>query len=91
MLAKTRTPRIMPTTKPAPLTAIATTALDSPFDFAIAPQISPAGPNTIGRTRKARAPRIMPTVERPFPGVDGDGGTNVGIAPGVGGEYEPPD
>jgi len=53
-------------------------AFSSPFDFATAPKIKPAGPKTIGKSKKAIAPQIIPTVEKVFPGLDGLGAENTG-------------
>ena len=78
ILAKTTNPRNIPTTKPRPLTAKATTAFSSPFDFATAPKIKPAGPNTIGKNKKAITPQMIPTVEKVLPGLDGVGAENRG-------------
>ena len=78
ILVKTRYPRSIPITKPNPLTTRATTAFSSPFDFATAPKIKPAGPKTIGKSKKEIAPKIIPTVEKVFPGLDGLGAKNTG-------------
>ena len=78
ILEKTINPRNIPITKPNPLTTSATVAFSSPFDFATAPKIRPAGPNTIGKMRKAIAPQMIPTVEKVLPGLDGLGAENTG-------------
>ena len=82
MLAKTRKPRIMPRMSPAPLTIIALTARDSPFDFPIPPRMSPAGPKIIGRKRNATAPQINPMIEKVLPGEVGLGGAKVFVMGG---------
>ena len=82
ILAKTTNPRNIPTTRPRPLTTNATMAFSSPFDFATAPRIKPAGPNTIGKNKKATTPQIIPMVEKVLPGLDGLGAENTGAGVG---------
>lgn len=56
------TPKNIPTMRPHAPTAIATTPRSSPLDFAIAPRMIAAGPKTIGKTKNAMTPRMIPVV-----------------------------